>query len=237
MKKAWVFIILLITILFNSSLYAATKIADTWEKSPKYPQYLKAMEAWDITAAMKIKKEVINQITKMVLKDYIADFKDKYEARYLSKFQEFPLWLRDLTATIHEKLSPMVKDKTVKWRNAFAKWIYDFIKHYNSEDWKAEKYARKLLDKVEWGQSSPIADLIINMWKQSDIEAAKSPEQKQREYDEFIRKENEKQATITNDIDANRKDIDANRKDIDANRKDIDERNRIWKLLKAMINK
>jgi hypothetical protein len=40
---------------------------------------------------MKIKKEAINQITKMVLKAYIADFKDKYEARYLSKFQEFPL--------------------------------------------------------------------------------------------------------------------------------------------------
>ena len=180
---------------------AEAKIADTWEKSPKYPEYLKAMEAWDITAAMKIKKEAINQITKMVLKDYIADFKDKYEARYLSKFQAFPLWLRDLTATIHEKLSPMVKDKTVKWRNAFAQSIYNFINHYNKEDWKAEKYARKLLDKVEWGQSSPIADLIINMWKQSDIEATKSPEQKQREYDEYMKQ-------LRRNIDASQRNID-----------------------------
>jgi hypothetical protein len=40
---------------------------------------------------MEIKKATINEITKVVLKDYIADFKDKYEAKYLARFQEFPL--------------------------------------------------------------------------------------------------------------------------------------------------
>jgi len=232
MKKAWIKLtVLFFSFLIISNLHAKgdITIADTWESSPKYPEYLKKMEAWDITAAMKIKKEAINQITKMVLKAYIADFKDKYEARYLSKFQEFPLWLRDLTATIHEKLSPMVKDKTVKWRNDFAQSIYFFINNYYKENWKAEKYARKLLDKVEWGQSSPIADLIINMWKQSDIEAAKSPEQKKKEHEEFIRrqheiqiKENAKQAKIRKEIDASQRNIDASQRNIDASQRNID---------------
>ncbi len=213
---------------------AAVKIADQWESSPQYPEYIKAMESWNLKTAIKIKKAAVNEITKMVLKDYIADFKDKYEAKYLSRFQEFPLWLRDLTSTIHEKLSPMVKEKTVKWRNAFAKWIYDFIKHYNSEDWKAEKYARKLLDKVEWWNWTPLANLIINMWKQSDIEASKSPEQKQREHEDFIRKENEKQRKenekqfkIRKEIDASQRNIDSSQRNIDSSQRNIDKRQKI----------
>jgi hypothetical protein len=91
-------------------------------------------------------------------------------------------------------LSSSVKDKTIKWRNDFATSIYDFISHYNKEDGKAEKYAIKLLEKTEWVNWTPLAKLILDMWKQSDIEVAKSPEQKKKEYDEFIANENQKQA-------------------------------------------
>lgn len=172
---------------------------------------------------MEIKKATVNEITKVVLKDYIADFKDKYEAKYLAKFQNFPLGLRDLTSQIHEKLSVSVKDKSDKWKNAFVKSIYDFINQYNKEDWKAEKYAKRLLAKTEWLDGSPLANLILDMWKQSDIEAAKSPEQKQREHEEYIANEKEKQA--------NEKEKQA------VSQRTIDKWTELNKALKSMINK
>ena len=123
------------------------------------------MESGDRETAVKIKKEKTDEITKAVLKDYITDFKPKYQEKYLSKFQQFPLGLRDLTKQLHEKLSSSVKDKSAKGRNNFAKSIYDFMNHYKNEDGKAQKYARRLLSKTKSINETSLSKLIIDMGK------------------------------------------------------------------------
>ncbi len=204
---------LLLLLLFTSVVDAAT-IAQQWENSPKYKEYMQAIKAGDVEKAMKIKKTAINALTEVILQEYLADFKAKYRAKYLAIFQAYPLELKDITVQIHKKLRPHLIDTSIKGRNAFAKAIYNFIEHYNREDGKATKYAKKLFLKLQGSRGTPLEKLVLDMAKQSDIEAAKSPEQKQREYEEYIRKSKERQAELQRNIDANRKEIDANRKEI-----------------------
>ncbi len=137
--KNYLLILLLLTSFAN-----ADTIAQQWENSPQYKEYLKAFETGDVQKAMKIKRASVDAITEVVLEEYLADFKAKYRAKYLAIFQAYPLGLRDLTAQIHKKLRPNLKDTSIKGRNAFAKAIYTFIEHYNREDGKATKYAKKL---------------------------------------------------------------------------------------------
>ncbi len=134
---------LLFILLFTSIVDAAT-IAQQWESSPKYKEYMKAIKAGDVEKAIKIKKTTINALTEVALQEYLADFKAKYRAKYLARFQEYPLGLKDITVQIHKKLRPHLIDTSVKGRNAFAKAIYDFMRHYKREDGKATKYAKKL---------------------------------------------------------------------------------------------
>lgn len=216
---------LLLFILLTSFADADT-IAEQWESIPQHKEYLQAMEAGDLQTAMKIKRASVDAITEVVLQEYLADFKAKYRAKYLAIFQAYPLSLRDLTAQIRKKLRPHLKDTSIKGRNAFAKAIYDFIKHYNREDGKATKYAKKLFLKVGGSSGTPLEKLLLDMAKQSDIEAAKSPEQKQREYEEYIRKSKERQ-------DASQRSIDALKRRIDISQRNIDNWNEIINKLGA----
>ena len=224
----------LLLFLLLVSFADAQTIEEQWESTPQHKEYLKALEAGDVQTAMKIKRTAVNAITEVVLEEYLADFKAKYRAKYLAIFQAYPLGLRDLTAQIHKKLRPHLIETSIKGKNAFAKAIYSFIEHYNREDGKATKYAKKLFLKVKESSGTPLEKLVLGMAKKSDSEAAKSPEQKQGEYEEFMAKENKKQAKLQKEIDANKKEIDANKKEIDANKKEIKKWNELIKRLQGL---
>ena len=202
MKKAWVLItILLTTILLNTSVYATSTIAEQWENSPKYPEYLKAMEAWDLKTALEIKKSTIRDITKIVLKDYIADFKDKYEAKYLDKItNNLPIKLKELLWEIHKIWAPLLIDKSEKWRNKFVKYLYNFMENYHNQTGESMFFAKKI-EKIPWIKWSEIMNIILEMAKASDIEANKSPEQKRRENEEWFRKKQQKIDSTQQKID------------------------------------
>ena len=52
---------------------------------------------------MEIQYVTIKEITKIKLKPLIADFKDKFEERMLSKFFNLPTSLSDLAVEIHKQ--------------------------------------------------------------------------------------------------------------------------------------
>jgi len=231
---------LLLLLLLTSYINADT-IAQQWERSPQHKEYLQAMEAGDLQRAMKIQRASVNAITEVLLQEYLADFKAKYRAKYLAIFQAYPLALRDITAQTHKQLRPHLIDSSIKGRNAFAKAIYTFIEHYNREDGKATKYAKKLFVKVKGSQGTPLEKLLLDMAKESDSEAAKTPEQKKREYEEFIRRENEKQARENekqareNEKQAEiKKEIDASQRNIDANKREIAKWDELIERLKGL---
>ena len=198
----------LLLLLLFTSIVDADSIAQQWESTPQHKEYLKAMESGDLQTAMKIKRTAVNAITEVVLEEYLADFKAKYRAKYLAIFQAYPLGLRDLTAQIHKKLRPHLIDTSIKGKNAFAQAIYSFIEHYKREDGKATKYAKKLFLKVKGFRRTPLEKLVLGMAKKSDIEAAKTPEQKQREHEEYMAKTQQKIDTTQQKIDTTQQKID-----------------------------
>ena len=221
MKKVWVLItILLTTTLLNTSVYATSTIADQWKNSPAFGEYLKAKNAWNIKRSIEIRKTTIKEISKTKLGPLVDDFKDKYEQLMLSKFYKFPTWLNDLAIEIHEKWKSLLKNKSEKWRHNFVKGIYNFLDHYNSEDWNAEKFAHRLVKKSPWIEWTQFVKTLISMWKQADIEAGKTPQQRQKEHEEYMLQ--------------TQKDIDASQKNIDASQKNIDNWNEIINKLKSL---
>jgi len=187
--------LLIILTLLTNFLHADT-IAQQWEATPEYEQYLNAMNQGDLKTAIQIKKVTVNEITKITLKDCISDFKPKYREKYLKKFQEFPLGLIDLTKSVHKAGSKLLKDKSIKSRNDFVKSLYDFMKQYHIQKGKAQKYALRIVKKSPDVKDSSFMDILIKMGKDSDIEANKSSEQKQKEHDDYMKA---KQRSIDNE--------------------------------------
>jgi len=177
---------LLLLLLLTSYINADT-IAQQWERSPQHKEYLQAMEAGDLQKAMEIKKATVSEILKVELKDYIADFKDKYEAKYLNKIsRDLPPKLIDLLKEIYIKVSSNVPKNNPKMRNDFVKYLYRFIKSYNLQDGNTQKELNKLFLKTIGIENTSIGMTLKEMAKSADSEASKSPEQKRKEYEEYM---------------------------------------------------
>lgn len=222
MKLTKLLFIYLALILSIIPLQAKT-ISELWEESPEYAQYLKEMDNSDIEKAMNIKRETVSKIIIIALKDYIADFKPKYREKYLKEFDRFPLGLVDLTKEIHLVGSALIKDKTEKAKHKFVKSIYDFMNHYFEEDGNVIYFANRIVKRTPDVKGTAFMETLLKMAKESDIEAGKSPEQKKKEYDEFIENENNKQI--------------ASQKNIDASQRSIDKWDKIMESLHLMIGK
>ena len=217
--KHWIFLGLF---LFAVHLNAAQQsIQKSWQNSNAYKEYVKAMESGDLKKAFDIKHKTIIKIAGVELKDYISYFKDKYEQKYLKHLStELPPKLLDLLKDVHKKLVPYVKDKSAKEKNKYAQSLYNFMKKYYNEQGNAQKYAHKITKTSGITEENKTIKLLVAMGKESDAEAAKTPEQKKKEYDEFMKK-----------LDKHIK--EGNRKIEEADRK-IEEWNEIIKKLKAL---
>ena len=178
-------------LLFSLSLQAQD-IAQMWESSAEYESYRHAMEAGDVKEALKIKKTKISRILAVVLKEYLADFKPKYRKHYLERINyKLPTNYQQMLYEIHKKLSPLLVDKSVKGRNKFVQSLYNTLVRIYDEKGNAQKYLAKLEKNVKFTDtkvSKGTLTILKQMAIDSDTEAAKSPEQKRKEDEEWFRK-------------------------------------------------
>ncbi len=180
---------IIITLLAITSLHAQNSpIANEWEASPQYKEYSEFMEAGDIKSAMQIKRVTTNAITTEVLHEYILDYKEKFRGLILQEHLKLPFIYIDLMAEIHKATKPLLKDKSIQQRHNFVKSLYDFSRHHYEEDGKALKYAKRITKKTPEFQGSKYISILQDMAIDSDREAAKTPEQKQKEHDEYMEK-------------------------------------------------
>ena len=201
-------------LLFSLALQAQT-ITQMWESSAEYKEYLTFMERGDVGAGMKIKLKAINTLTEQHLSSYLGEFKPKYRQRYLEKYCEMPLVFRELAYNTHKVLSPTLKNKTQKEKNKFAKALYDTLNHTYKEDGLAQKYLNKLTQKHPELKIKKIYPILDEMTRKADEEAAKTPQQKQREYDEYIKASRKRQAESKENIAESKENIAVWQKIID----------------------
>ena len=192
-------------ILLFSLTLQAQGIAEIWESSAEYESYNRAIESGDVKQALKIKKTKVSSITAVVLKEYLADFKPKYQKKYLEKINSnLPIQYKQMLYEIHKKLSPLLVDKSVKGRNKFVQSLYNTLVRIYDEKGNAQKYLAKLENSVKFTDTKVSKDtlaILKQMAIDSDIEAAKSPEQKRKENEEWFRKKQQ-------EIDKDRQEID-----------------------------
>lgn len=240
---------IIITLLALTSLHAQNNsIADEWEASPQFAEYIKLKESGDRDSAMKIKREKIRAITLTTMTPFLGFIKEKYRKRFLEKLYALPLSLLDILNTSFFKAQDILKLSDKKEQHNLAKKFYDLIDHINREDAKAVKYVNKIIKHFPKLKNTELMHNLEAMAKASDIEANKTPEQKQKEHEEFMDNENRKQAEenkkqADEDIkqaDENRKQADENRKQaksqksIDKSQRNIDKWNEIIERLKGL---
>ena len=176
-------------LLFSLTLQAQT-ITQMWESSVEYKSYNHAIEAGDLKEALKIKETKMSKILAVVLKEYIADFKPKYQKKYLEKItNNLPIHFHQMLYEIHKKLSPLLVDKSVKGRNKFVQSLYHILIRVYYKEGKAQKRLAKLEKNVKFTDTKVSKDtlaILKQMAIDSDTEAAKSPEQKRKELEEYI---------------------------------------------------
>jgi hypothetical protein len=173
-------------LLFSITLQAQS-ISEIWESSSEHKEFTALLESGKVQQALQLKLNAINAITKEELHSYFLAFKPKYRQKYVQRYCEFPLGVREITVTLYAIIEPSLKNATQKEKNKVAKAIYDFFSHYTKEDGKALKYAKKLQKTLpKNAQNSKVLEAIFAMAKESDIEAAKTPQQKQKEHEAFI---------------------------------------------------
>jgi hemerythrin superfamily protein len=127
----------------------------------------------------------------------------------MQRYCEFPIGVREITVTLYATIEPSLKNATQKEKNKVAKAIYIFFLFYTKESGKALKYAKKLQKTLPKNtQNSKVLEVIFAMAKESDIEAAKTPQQKQREYDEYMRNLHKRQEKLQRSIDESQRNID-----------------------------
>ncbi len=185
MKK----IIFLLLIMLNLHASDNTTIANEWEASPQYKEYLQFMEAGDLKSAMKIKKDKVDAITLRVMKPYLSYFKEKYREKYAQKIcDNLPINLKDTLNIGFFKANDILKLEDKKEKNQLAQSFYNFFNVYYQEDGRALKYANKITEKFPKLKNKEFMNVLEAMAKESDTEAAKTPEQKQKEHDEYMKK-------------------------------------------------
>ena len=177
----------LLSLFLTLSLQAQT-ITQMWESSAEYKEYLTFMERGDVGAGMKIKRKAINALTEQHLSNYLNEFKPKYRKRYLEKYCEMPLVFRELAYNTHKALSPTLKNKTQKEKNKFAQMLYMTLNFTYKENGLAQKYLKKLTQKHPELKTKKIYSILNEITLKADEEAAKTPQQKQKEYEEYMAK-------------------------------------------------
>ena len=201
-----------------------------WESSAEYKEYLTFMERGDVGAGIKIKHKAFNALTEQHLSSYLDEFKPKYRKRYLEKYCEMPLIFRELAYNTHKALSPTLKNKTQKEKNKFAKALYDTLNHTYKEDGLAQKYLKKLTQKHPELKTKKIYSILDEITRKADEEAAKTPQQKQKEYEEYMAASRKRLAEL-------QKSIAESEKNIAESEKNIAKWDAIMKALHQMIKK
>ena len=173
-------------LLFAITLQAQS-ISEIWESSSEHKEFTALLEGGKVQQALQLHNNTINAITKEELHSYFLAFKPKYRQKYMQRYCEFPLGVREITVTLYATIEPSLKNATQKEKNKVAKAIYIFFLFYTKESGKALKYAKKLQKTLpKNAQNSKVLEVIFAMAKESDIEAAKTPQQKQKEHEAFI---------------------------------------------------
>lgn len=179
-----------------------------WLSTPEYNKYIQLSENGKIGEAMQIKKDVISKFAPLYLKDYLDDFRPEVKDEYLGYINNLlPMQLKDLLKELHKKSKKYISSSDIKQKHQFVKHLYNFIYSYYQKDGKTTKTLKYLIKFVPEIKNAEFIPVLENMAKYADTEAAKMPEQKQKEYDEFIE-------TTDKRIEANKKDIEANKKEI-----------------------
>lgn len=94
--------------------------------------------------------------------------------------------LKDLLKELHKKSKKYISISDIKQKHQFVKHLYNFIYSYYQKDGKTTKTLKYLIKFVPEIKNAEFIPVLENMAKYADTEAAKTSEQKQKEYDEFI---------------------------------------------------
>jgi len=219
MKRGMIAIGAFLTMALYGSEYSSFE--NYWLSTPEYNKYIQLSQNGKIDEAMKIKKDVISKFAPLYLKDYLDDFRPEVKDEYLGYINNLlPMQLNDLLKELHKKSKKYINSSDIKQKHQFVKHLYNFIYSYYQKDGKTTKTLKYLIKFVPEIKNAEFIPVLENMAKYADTEAAKTPEQKQKEYDEFI--------------EATDKRIEANKKEIEANRKEIAIWNKIIEDLNAL---
>ncbi len=202
-------------------LHAQTQSFDQiWEASPEFKHYKSLIEKKQITEAMSYKLATRPRYTKEYMRDYLNDFKPQNQAEYTRYIEQLPSHLIEILKTFHIQSKSYIAALDAQQKHQFVKHLYHFIESYKEEDGKTTKRVGYLIKFVPQIAQAPFIPIMRSMATHADTEAAKTPEQKQKEYDDYM-------AAIKKEIEA----ID---KRIEANKKEIEIWNRIIKDLNAL---
>jgi len=147
----------------------AQEINNTWEKHPEFERYQALEKAGKAKEALELKQKIIREITNMVLKNYIKDFQDNYEAKMEIKINEFPDWLKTLVADFYDRWKKLLKNPDEKDLSKFVYSIYSFADSIDKWKWTSEKIAMELEIKFPELKWTNYMDLLISIWKNTDI--------------------------------------------------------------------
>ena len=179
-----------IILITMTSLHAQSQsIADEWESSPQYKEYLTYMEAGDLKSAMKVKKEKVDAITREVMKPYLSYFKEKYRETYAQKIcDNLPIKLIELLNTSFFQAKDILELEDEKKLHKLAKSFYVFFEKNYQETGKALLFLNKIIKQFPKLNDTELINKLEVIAKESDTEANKTPEQKQAEYESIMAK-------------------------------------------------
>lgn len=196
--------IIAISAVLIMNLYGSeySSFENYWLSTPEYNKYIQLSENGKIGEAMQIKKDVLSKFTPVYLKDYLDDFRPEVKDEYLGYINNLlPMQLKDLLKELHKKSKKYISSSDIKQKHQFVKHLYNFIYSYYQKDGKTTKTLKYLIKFVPQIKNAEFIPVLENMAKYADTEAAKTPEQKQKEYDDYMK-------SIKKEIEANKKEIE-----------------------------
>jgi len=189
MKNRFLTMIGIILITMTSLHAQSQSIADEWESSPQYKEYLTYMEAGNLESAIKVKKEKVDTITLRVMKPYLNNIKEKYREKYANKLcDNLPIKLIELLNMSFFKAQDILEISDIGDRHYLAKTFYMFFLAYYKEEGKAEMFLSRITKNFSKLKNTELMNKLEVMAKESDTEANKTPEQKQAEHEAWMAK-------------------------------------------------
>ena len=192
-------LLVLFVVFFNVAISAQTSVQKDfetqWKESVAYQKFLQLQSQGKDKEAEQLRVATCDKMADEILKQYIQDFKAKFQERMQGKVAALPLGLKTVLADAYIQgknlLSP--EHKNPKYLNKFVSGLYWYIDSIYHSKMITEKKAYMLQKKFPELKGTKYMNLLLELGRNFDtIQKNKIEIQKSnigiKQWDEIIRK-------------------------------------------------